>query len=126
MSLASSEEAREAARQTAEADQRAGTPDYVEARGMLLPATEYFQRAVLAAERTNRITGQLLSLVSYRIFCQVLDSDICQAAESYMSLGNVSYSHHNEQYFQQAVIWLRTASQIPNFQLSPYLQRYCP
>ena len=41
-----------------------------------------------------------------------------------MSLGNVSYSHHNEQYFQQAVRYLRTASSIEGFQLSPYLRRY--
>ena len=40
-----------------------------------------------------------------------------------MSLGNVSYSQNNEQYFQQAVLWLRRAAQIPGFQLSPYLQR---
>ena len=46
-----------------EADGRAGTADYVEARGMLLPSTEYFQRAVTAAERRETVTGELLSLV---------------------------------------------------------------
>ena len=46
-----------------EADARAGMSDYVEARGMLLPSTEYFQRAVTAAERRNAVTGQLLSMV---------------------------------------------------------------
>lgn len=63
-SFTSSEDAREAARQTVEADARAGSADYVEARGMLLPATEYFQRAVEAAERSAQPQGPLLSLVS--------------------------------------------------------------
>ena len=63
MSFTSSDDARENARAMIEADARAGTPDYVEARGMLLPSTEYFQRAVTAAERKNILTGQLLSLV---------------------------------------------------------------
>jgi hypothetical protein len=40
-----------------------------------------------------------------------------------MSLGNVSYSHHNEQYFHRAIRYLRRASQIPDYHLSPYLQR---
>ena len=64
MSFTSSEDAREAARAAVEADSRAGGADYVEARGMLLPATEYFQRAVAIAEQGNRISGELLSLVS--------------------------------------------------------------
>ena len=48
---------------------------------------------------------------------------ILQAAEAHMSLGNVSYSHSNEQYFQQAIRFLQTASRVMGFQLSPYLQR---
>lgn len=39
-----------------------------------------------------------------------------------MSLGNVSYSHHNEPYFQQAIRYLRTAASIEGFELSPYLR----
>jgi hypothetical protein len=46
-----------------------------------------------------------------------------QAAEANMSLGNVSYSHQNEQYFHRAIRYLRRASQIPGYRLSPYLQR---
>lgn len=38
--------------------------DYVEARGTLLPSTEYFARAVRAAEKKNELTGDLLVLVS--------------------------------------------------------------
>jgi hypothetical protein len=57
-----------------EADTRAGTADYVEARGMLLPSTEYLQRAVVAAERTSTLTGELLSLVSFIFILQVMVS----------------------------------------------------
>lgn len=70
-SFTSSEDAREAARQNVEADARAGGPDYVEARGMLLPATEHFQRAVTAAERADRLGGDVLALVSPPV-CPVL------------------------------------------------------
>ncbi|RMD44532.1 hypothetical protein DV735_g531, partial [Chaetothyriales sp. CBS 134920] len=108
VSFTSSDDARETARATAEADALAGTPDYVEARGMLLPATEYFQRAIVAAERLNRLDGSLLSF----------------AAEAHISLGSVSPSLHNEQYFNQAIRYLQTASQIAGFQLSPFLQHY--
>jgi hypothetical protein len=65
MSFTSSDDAREHIRGIIEADNRAGTADYVEARGMLLPSTEYLQRAVAAAERTSTLTGELLSLVSF-------------------------------------------------------------
>ncbi|RMZ79637.1 hypothetical protein DV737_g3287, partial [Chaetothyriales sp. CBS 132003] len=110
VSFTSSDDARETARATAEADALAGTPDYVEARGMLLPATEYFHRAVTAAERLNRLDGALLSF----------------AAEAHISLGSVSPSHHNEQYFNQAISYLQTASQIVGFHLSPFLQHQSP
>ena len=53
-------------RQTVEADARAGTGEFVEARGSLLPATEYFQRAVAAAELQGTVDGELLSLVSLK------------------------------------------------------------
>lgn len=43
-----------------------------------------------------------------------------------MSLGNVSYSYVNERYFRQALIYLRRASQLPAYTLSPYLQQYAP
>lgn len=63
----SSDEARDAARAVAEADARIHTPDYVEARGILLPSTEYFSRAVAVAERRGLVTGELLTLVSFDI-----------------------------------------------------------
>jgi len=104
----SSDEARDAARAAEEADARLHTPDYVEARGILLPSTEYFTRAVNSAELTGQMTGDLLT----------------QAAEAYMSLGNVSYSSVNERYFRQALLYLRRATQISGYTLSPYLQHY--
>ncbi|KIX05095.1 uncharacterized protein Z518_05967 [Rhinocladiella mackenziei CBS 650.93] len=107
-SYTSAEEARDAERAAAEADARAHTADYVEARGMLIPAVDYFSRAIDVAERDGGLTGELL----------------CEAAEANMSLGNVSYSHQNEQHFHRAIRYLRRASQIPGYRLSPYLQSY--
>ena len=57
------DEARDAARAVAEADARISTADYVEARGILVPATEYFSRAVQIAEAEDAATGELLALV---------------------------------------------------------------
>lgn len=47
----------------AEDEMRLHAADYVEARGLLLPATEYFQRAVTAAKAQGIVTGILLSAV---------------------------------------------------------------
>jgi hypothetical protein len=47
----------------AEAEQILHTADYVEARGILLPAVEYLQRAVDAAHSQDSVTGVLLSTV---------------------------------------------------------------
>jgi len=104
----SSDEERDAARATREADARLHTADYVEARGLLLPSTEYFVRAVEVADSRREVTGELLAL----------------AAEAFMSLGNVSYSSVNEGYFRQALIFLRRASQIPGYTLSTHLHHY--
>lgn len=60
----SSDDERDAAAAAAEADARLHTADYVEARGMLLPAAEYFGRAVRAAETQRLLNGDLLALVS--------------------------------------------------------------
>lgn len=51
---------------TTEANIRRHTSDYVEARGTLIPATDYFTRAVSLAERQGVLRGRLLSLVSLR------------------------------------------------------------
>jgi hypothetical protein len=47
-----------------------------------------------------------------------------KAAESQMSLGNVSASPRDEQYFTQAIRYLRRARAIPGYTLSIYLQQY--
>ncbi|EXJ81611.1 hypothetical protein A1O1_07676 [Capronia coronata CBS 617.96] len=63
-SYSSVEDAQEAERATAEADVRAHTADYVEARGMLIAAVDYFTRAIDVAVRYGRLSGELLSEVS--------------------------------------------------------------
>ena len=51
-----------------EAESRLHTADYVEARGILLPAVEYLRRAVEMARTQDKLTGDLLSLVSSHVF----------------------------------------------------------
>jgi hypothetical protein len=46
-----------------EAEQRLHLPDYVEARGLLLPAVDYFHLAVEKATTQDAITGHLLITV---------------------------------------------------------------
>lgn len=65
VSYTSSQDAREAERAVIEADARAHTADYVEARGLLIPAVDYFSRAVATADGIGRLTGELLSEVSF-------------------------------------------------------------
>jgi hypothetical protein len=52
------------ARAFAAAEQILHTADYVEARGILLPAVEYLQRAVDGAHAQCNVTGELLATVS--------------------------------------------------------------
>jgi hypothetical protein len=61
--MTSSEEERHSAAATAEAERRTGTQDYVEARGLLQPATEYLERAVVAATAQSALSGDLLATV---------------------------------------------------------------
>ena len=64
LSLSRSEEERQSAASTLEAERRAGTADYVEARGYLQPACEYLDRAVTAAPAQQALSGDLLAMVS--------------------------------------------------------------
>lgn len=57
------DEERQSTTATAEAERRAGTQDYVEARGFLQPATEYLERAVAAAIAQRALSGDLLATV---------------------------------------------------------------
>ncbi|KAF2836394.1 hypothetical protein M501DRAFT_1033910 [Patellaria atrata CBS 101060] len=82
--------------------------DHVEARGLLLPATEYFRQAVALAEAQDQVSGDLLVL----------------AAEAHMSLGNVSYSGVNIENYEIALDYLRSAMAIPGYVLEPHLHQY--
>lgn len=64
--MSSSEEERQSAAATADAERRSGTQDYVEAQGLLQPATEYLERAVTAARAQGGLSGDLLATVSHR------------------------------------------------------------
>ncbi|RDW78146.1 hypothetical protein BP5796_05998 [Coleophoma crateriformis] len=88
--------------------QRIESANYVEARGYLQPAVDFYTRAVRAADSENSMTGSLLAW----------------AAEAQMSLGNVTGSPRDERYFSQAIRYLRRAEAIPNYTLSIYLQNY--
>jgi len=59
----SSDEERDSSRTAREAEARLHTANYVEARGMLLPAADYFERAVRAAEVQGQLSGDLLAMV---------------------------------------------------------------
>ncbi|KAF2028122.1 hypothetical protein EK21DRAFT_70523 [Setomelanomma holmii] len=95
------------ARAFAETEQRLHTGDYVEARGILLPAVEYLKRAVDTAHSQGTVTGAMLST----------------AAEAHMSLGNVTSSRVHEPYFQQAMAYLREAAELADYVLPAYLEQ---
>ncbi|KAK5172348.1 uncharacterized protein LTR77_003987 [Saxophila tyrrhenica] len=125
-SITSSEDERQNAAATAEAERRSGTQDYVEARGYLQPATEYLERAVAAAIEQETLSGDLLATVgSLEILVIGIVSNVeQQTAEAYMSLGNASSPRVNERFFRRALQLLRAASQIEGYSLSRYLQQY--
>lgn len=50
------------------AENRRHTANYVEARAVLMPAVDFFGRAVQIAQDQNRLTGELLAFVSYLYF----------------------------------------------------------
>ncbi|KAF2739116.1 hypothetical protein EJ04DRAFT_427519 [Polyplosphaeria fusca] len=105
--LSNSEEQRQFSRAVVEAEDRLHSQDYVEARGILLPAVEYLKRAVDAAREQHRANGTLYAT----------------AAEAYMSLGNVSSVRINEQYFHEALGYLRAAAEIQDYTLPNHLQQ---
>lgn len=59
----SAERERQAEAAAKEAERKAGTADYVEARGFLQPATEYLDKAVAAASSQRVLSGDLLATV---------------------------------------------------------------
>ncbi|KAF8856949.1 hypothetical protein BDZ45DRAFT_691292 [Acephala macrosclerotiorum] len=90
------------------ADPRRQGPLYVEARGYLQPAVDFFTRAVTAADALGDLSGDLLA----------------STAESHMSLGNVTATPGDERLFAQAIRYLRRAEETPGYSLSIYLQQY--
>lgn len=64
---ATSTEERQADQAEREAEARMHLPDYVEARGVLLPATEYLRQAVETAMAQQILHGDLLVIVSCMI-----------------------------------------------------------
>ncbi|KAI9885197.1 MAG: hypothetical protein M1823_003000 [Watsoniomyces obsoletus] len=96
------------ARAGAEAEARLATSHYVEARAMLVAATDLLAAATEAADGEGNTTGDLL----------------CLTAEAYMSLGNVTSARMAEEHFISALRYLRRARQVPDYALAPYLQRY--
>ncbi|ESZ93360.1 hypothetical protein SBOR_6257 [Sclerotinia borealis F-4128] len=89
-------------------DPRRQGPLYIEARGFLQPAVDFFTRAIRAADSLGSTAGELLA----------------SAAESHMSLGNVSASPADEHAFTQAIRYLRRAETTQGYQLSIYMQQY--
>ncbi|KFY49305.1 hypothetical protein V496_10125 [Pseudogymnoascus sp. VKM F-4515 (FW-2607)] len=90
------------------ANRNAQGPLHVEARTHLQPAVDFFSSAVIAAEGSSSLTGELLS----------------SAAEASMSLGNVSPSSSAEQHFERAVKYLRRTVAIPGYTLGSFFQEY--
>lgn len=68
-SSSSSKRTKEQEAAAKEAERKAGTADYVEARGFLQPATEYLDRAVQAASAQRVLSGDLLATVSLPLAC---------------------------------------------------------
>ncbi|KAI9764912.1 MAG: hypothetical protein M1840_007937 [Geoglossum simile] len=89
----------------AEAERLRHTQDYVEARALLMSATDFLRRAVGTARRTGRLTGSLL----------------VTSAEANIHLGNVSYRSQSLPYFEDAVRSLREASELPGVKLADHL-----
>ena len=64
LSYGQHDEDTDAARATAEANVQLNTSNYVEARALLVPATDFFRRAAEVAERQDGVTGDILVSVS--------------------------------------------------------------
>jgi hypothetical protein len=46
-----------------------------------------------------------------------------QAAEAHMSMGNVTSSRINERYYQQAMAYLREATELSDYSLPAHLEQ---
>lgn len=89
-------------------EKRRHTANYVEARAVLIPAVEFFGRAVQNSHIRQCLTGELLAL----------------RAEACMSLGNVSTLKNAQLQFKDAVTALKSAEKIPGYTLPSHLSQY--
>ncbi|KAF2088360.1 hypothetical protein K490DRAFT_65036 [Saccharata proteae CBS 121410] len=87
---------------------RISSPEYVEARGLLAPSIENYAKAVQTAYAEGSLSGNLLE----------------KAAEAHMSIGNVTSSRSNQQYFCQVVRYLQMAEGIADYQMPQHLQEW--
>ncbi|MCJ1232999.1 hypothetical protein MMC14_000953 [Varicellaria rhodocarpa] len=86
---------------------RVASADYVQARDLLRPAIESFDRAIEIADSDGSLTGKLLSL----------------GAETNLNFGNVSHPRLNEGYYQKALRYLQRANSFEGFELENHLQQ---
>lgn len=111
-----------------EAQERLNGAHYVEARALLLPAIDYLERAVGAAKAQGSLNRALLSLVrgplpsTSSFLFPIADPDI-QAAEAFMSLGNVTSPRVHTRYFRHAMAHLRSATDLDGYALPVHLQQ---
>ncbi|KAI5818749.1 hypothetical protein BZA77DRAFT_364042 [Pyronema omphalodes] len=90
----------------ASAERRLQNPDYVEVRGLMQAASDFFTKAIDNARRQGSLTGALLE----------------RKAESSISLGNISPMKSGRKYFTEAVRTLQEAVDIGHM-LPKHLQQ---
>jgi hypothetical protein len=113
-----------AVRPFAETQERSNGAHYVEARTLLLPATDYLQRAVDAARAKQNMTAPLLLTVNAILSTSRLTANPAKAAEAFMSLGNVTSPRVQDDYFRQAILHLQAAKELDSHSLPLHMQQY--
>lgn len=96
---------------------------HVEARALLLPATDYLQRAVGAARAQGTLNGPLLSTVGTLLPTLAANTNEAKAAEAFMSLGNVTSPRVHDDYFRRAISYLRAATAVDGYSLPLHMQQ---
>ncbi|MCJ1354650.1 MAG: hypothetical protein MMC33_004639 [Icmadophila ericetorum] len=89
-------------------DSLVSSHDYVQARDLLRPSLESFDRAIEVADSNSELTGELLAL----------------GAEAYINFGNVSSPRTNDNYYQKAIHYLQSANVIEGFSLDDHLKQF--
>ena len=105
-------------------DSLVSSHDYVQARDLLRPSLESFDRAIEVADSNSELTGELLALVNKMSNNpHPLVSDCIQGAEAYINFGNVSSPRTNDNYYQKAIHYLQSANMIEGFSLDDHLKQ---